>query len=339
MSEPTKRILLVDDDPDILQVVGARCKSIGLEVYEARNLLTAVSLLEKKAPDLLCIDIDMPTGSGLDFCKMLANDPATAELPIVVFSGRRDAKTSQMCQQLGVKQVIKTSNAWLHLGPVIKQEIGLANAVAEPKVAAETQIEITPETKSSPVASTENLEESANTPPQRDVLMDAVFDMLESEPNLMETEMRSQKNNNSDSDTETDLADIPWVLCIDDDADFSEALKCRLETHGVAVVRAFDGKDGYRKAFMNPASAILLDYEMPNGQGDYVLGRLQDNPLTKNIPVTMLTGVKDKMVERRMLNLGAKGYLTKPIPFDKVRNELAKYIDILATTEEPSLLG
>jgi response regulator RpfG family c-di-GMP phosphodiesterase len=88
--------------------------------------------------------------------------------------------------------------------------------------------------------------------------------------------------------------------------------------------------EGYRLAFTNPASAILLDYNMPNGQGDYVLGRLRDNPVTKNIPVIVVTGVRDKSLERKMYGLGAKAYLTKPVPFETLRDELAKHIEILA---------
>ena len=43
--------------------------------------------------------------------------------------------------------------------------------------------------------------------------------------------------------------DVPWVLCIDDDADFSDALKIRFEEHGVAVARAANGMEGYCMAF------------------------------------------------------------------------------------------
>src|ERR1700752_3676746 len=75
---------------------------------------------------------------------------------------------------------------------------------------------------------------------------------------------------------------IPYVICIDDDADFSWAVKMRLEAVGVAVVRAFEGTDGLRTAFRYPASAVILDFEMPDGQGDYILGRLKGNPITRD---------------------------------------------------------
>ncbi|MEX0613840.1 MAG: response regulator, partial [Pirellulales bacterium] len=158
-------------------------------------------------------------------------------------------------------------------------------------------------------------------------LLDAVFTMLGSDdgdgPQPDSTEVGSPPTPPVDDDP-------PWVLSIDDDADYSDALKCRLETCGVAVVRAFSGMEGYRLAFAHPASAILLDYNMPDGQGDYILGRLSDNPVTRNIPVIVITGVRDKSLERKMYGLGAKRFLTKPVPFETLRDELAKYIEILA---------
>ena len=120
------------------------------------------------------------------------------------------------------------------------------------------------------------------------------------------------------------------MLCIDDDADFSEALACRLEAHGVAVVRACNGLEGYRLAFTHPASAILLDYNMPNGQGDYVLCRLKDNPVTKDIPVIIVTGNKDRRLEQRMMTFEACGFRTN-LRFDLLRQTLAQHIDILET--------
>ena len=122
----------------------------------------------------------------------------------------------------------------------------------------------------------------------------------------------------------------PWVLLIDDDADYSAALKCRLENCGVAVVRAFNGMEGYRMAFTHSASAILLDYNVPSGQGDYILGRLKDNPATRDIPVIMLTGVRDKWLERKMYGLGASAFLTKPVKFETLRSILARHINILS---------
>lgn len=122
---------------------------------------------------------------------------------------------------------------------------------------------------------------------------------------------------------------LPWVLHIEDDAEFSQTVKTRLEHHGVAVVRAFDGRDGYRTAFLRPADAILLDVELPNGAGDYVLERLKSHPATRDIPVIVITGVQDRSKYRQMMQLGAAAYFTKPLEFPDLHAELRRHIDIL----------
>jgi DNA-binding response OmpR family regulator len=123
----------------------------------------------------------------------------------------------------------------------------------------------------------------------------------------------------------------PWVLCIDDDSDFSFGLKLRLEQQGVDVLRAFAGMEGYRYAFTSPAQAIILDYEMPDGNGDYVLGRLKENPVTKDIPVIVLTGHRDHALERKMYNLGAVAYLTKPVDWEVLWSELRQHLEACPT--------
>ena len=147
--------------------------------------------------------------------------------------------------------------------------------------------------------------------------------------------------NDEESTTDTPMkreyaTSPPWVLHVEDDLDFSEALKTRLESHGVAVVRAFDGCDGVNSAFRCPAEAIILDIEMPNGSGDVVLKQLKQFPQTRDIPVIILTCHNDQIFRHKMLELGAVAYLTKPLKFDELYEELAKHIDILP---QPALSG
>ena len=137
-----------------------------------------------------------------------------------------------------------------------------------------------------------------------------------------------QTPNETDSQLAIDSQQTPWVLHVDDDCDLSAALGIRLQSLGIKVVRAFDGTEGVRTALSHPASAIILDYEMPNGQGDYVLGRLKSNPITRNIPVIMLTGRKDRFLERKLLGLGAARFLNKPVDFNELLAELQQHIDV-----------
>jgi len=121
----------------------------------------------------------------------------------------------------------------------------------------------------------------------------------------------------------------PIVLHVEDDVDFSAALKYRLEAHGVAVVRAFNGDDGIRQSRIQKVDAILLDFDMPYAKGDEVLEALREHEGTKYLPVIAITGGQDKRLKIRMKQLGASAHLTKPLRFDDLRKQLARFIDIL----------
>ncbi len=85
-----KKILLIDDDPTILEGVGDRLRSWGLEVREAATAAGGYSALHEEVPDLILLDIRLPDGDGLDILKDLqAQHPA---LPVLMVSSVRGAE-------------------------------------------------------------------------------------------------------------------------------------------------------------------------------------------------------------------------------------------------------
>jgi CheY-like chemotaxis protein len=123
-------------------------------------------------------------------------------------------------------------------------------------------------------------------------------------------------------------SDQPWILAIDDDDDFALALRLRLREYGAQVIRAAEGMEGYRRAFTEAPRAIILDYELPQCNGDYVLRRLKESPITREIPVIVLTGRRETSIERQMWELGASEYLTKPLNWNHLRAALQVFLEV-----------
>jgi CheY-like chemotaxis protein len=123
-----KSVLLVDDDSDFLHVLQSRCEVLGLEVFTARNLLTAWAQASALRPDLACIDVNMPTGNGIEFCEMLREDSATSRIPLVILTGDGSQTTQMHCQRLGARHVLKRPDFWPQLEIEFRELLG-SNAV------------------------------------------------------------------------------------------------------------------------------------------------------------------------------------------------------------------
>lgn len=109
------------------------------------------------------------------------------------------------------------------------------------------------------------------------------------------------------------------ILVVDDEKDLRETLKSALEIEGYSVITADNGLIGIMLAQEKKPDLILLDISMPVMDGFTALLKLKQNPITKEIPVIILTGqyVDEENLERGF-NLGAIEYLYKPIRFTEL---------------------
>jgi two-component system alkaline phosphatase synthesis response regulator PhoP len=85
------------------------------------------------------------------------------------------------------------------------------------------------------------------------------------------------------------------ILIIDDDPDITEAMTVVLANRGYEVLSARDGSEGMEQLKQARPDLIILDVMMRTSQEGFELSReLKQNPMYKNIPIIMLTGVKQK---------------------------------------------
>ena len=86
--ERRPRVLVADDDPDILDLVRYRLERSGYEVATATDGAEAVRLAGELAPALAVLDVMMPSLDGLEATRRLRNDPATAEIPVILLTAK-----------------------------------------------------------------------------------------------------------------------------------------------------------------------------------------------------------------------------------------------------------
>jgi CheY-like chemotaxis protein len=78
-----KKILIVDDERDVLEVLGARLTMAGYEVVKAVSGQEAINKTRKELPNLIILDILMPEMGGEEAGEILRKDPATKDIPII----------------------------------------------------------------------------------------------------------------------------------------------------------------------------------------------------------------------------------------------------------------
>jgi DNA-binding response OmpR family regulator len=101
------KILVVEDDNNIEQLVTFKLKNSGFEVFNARNGQEALDFLKKNSVDLIVTDVMMPIMGGKELVMELKKDPKTKSIPTVMLTSRTLEKEIVEGFELGVDDYIK----------------------------------------------------------------------------------------------------------------------------------------------------------------------------------------------------------------------------------------
>lgn len=108
-------VMVVDDDPIILRTMTTLLQPWGLKVIEVATPERFWEILTQTHPDLLVLDLELPTFNGIDLCRVVRQDPFYHQLPIVVITAHRDA--------LQVQQVFAAGADDLTYKPLVGSEL------------------------------------------------------------------------------------------------------------------------------------------------------------------------------------------------------------------------
>jgi CheY-like chemotaxis protein len=112
----TRTILIVDDDPMIRRLIATTLEDIsGYRLAEAGDGLEAVERAVRARPEIVFLDIDMPRLNGIEACRRLRSDPATAGATIVMPTGDSGDVTERGAQDAGADLFLTKPFSPLHL--------------------------------------------------------------------------------------------------------------------------------------------------------------------------------------------------------------------------------
>src|SRR5262249_8955396 len=101
-----ERILVVDDEPDLLELVRVNLRQAGYEVETSETGRDALELLRRTPPDLVVLDLMLPDVSGTEICRRMRSDIDLSDLPIIMLTAKADEVDRVVGLELGADDYV-----------------------------------------------------------------------------------------------------------------------------------------------------------------------------------------------------------------------------------------
>ena len=130
-NQKINRILIVDDEAHILQVLSLKLRNAGYEVLAAGDGEEGLELAQKELPDLIITDYQMPFMTGLEMCRVLASNKATEEIPVFFLTARGHSLSDEDISIGNIRHVVHKPFSPRALLERVKSQLCGSNARSE----------------------------------------------------------------------------------------------------------------------------------------------------------------------------------------------------------------
>jgi DNA-binding response OmpR family regulator len=96
------RVLIVEDEPHILEILSFILDVEGFEVVSAADGELAMLALQRERPDVVVLDLMLPRKNGFEVLKQIKGDPDLKSIPIVVLTAKGQAQDRRLAEEMGV---------------------------------------------------------------------------------------------------------------------------------------------------------------------------------------------------------------------------------------------
>ncbi|HXM66012.1 MAG TPA: response regulator [Candidatus Acidoferrum sp.] len=126
------KILVVDDDPDLVRALRLRLRANNFEVATATDGYSAIATAQKERPALIILDLGLPVGDGFVVLDRLQNNDALAGVPVIVLSARDPQSNEERALKAGAAAFFQKPADNDELMNVIRVSLGAANEQPAP---------------------------------------------------------------------------------------------------------------------------------------------------------------------------------------------------------------
>lgn len=117
------KVLVVDDDERIIEMIKAALEDKGIEVISASNGLEGIEKAKKENPDLILMDIKMPVVDGLEALENLKQDQKTKNIPTVMLTGDLQSADIERAHNIGIDSYITKPFDPKRLAFILKEKL------------------------------------------------------------------------------------------------------------------------------------------------------------------------------------------------------------------------
>src|SRR5712671_6064615 len=128
LTMPRPKILVVDDDPDLVRALRLRLRANNFDVTTATDGYTAIAAAQKDRPALIILDLGLPVGDGFVVLDRLQNSDALAGVPVIVLSARDPQNNEERALKAGAAAFLQKPADNDELMNVIRVSIGPGGA-------------------------------------------------------------------------------------------------------------------------------------------------------------------------------------------------------------------
>jgi DNA-binding response OmpR family regulator len=119
-----KKIVIIEDEPDVLSNLKLFLESKGFTVTTAADGVEGLSKVKKESPDLIVLDVMLPKMSGFEVCRLLKFDERYKKIPIIMLTARVQENDIVMGQEVGCNEYIMKPFELANLLDKINEHIG-----------------------------------------------------------------------------------------------------------------------------------------------------------------------------------------------------------------------
>jgi CheY-like chemotaxis protein len=311
-----KTILIADDNPVVTLALSRRLQHLGYRVFRSPDAAHALMGIMKIRPDLVILDVNMPSGNGLAVCEMMACDRQCAGIPVIIHSVFADEAVKRRCQQLGAYHVEKSPRSWDEIKSLVEALIG-EKRTAQPQPA-------TPPSR------------TASKPPVDNATVESpeTLQRLEEVGSTASTKLSAMEKPDSAPTPASSPVAPPRtppvcgrsrVLCIESPKDRLESVDRQLSALGMEVVRVSDLGEGYWTCFTEKPHVVVIQSGDGREKLLELLCRLTEHPVTRALPV-LLINEDDAIANNELPSSGNVKIVKCPMDWENLLGELEKLL-------------